>query len=209
MTYGVKFTNNSNAVVLDSEFARLVVLHRGDYSGPINFPTPITSQEPPLVFIRPNSSFTLSYARINGSAGNWTGFSFVGGGTGKYFAAAFQAAPMARYGFRIWDGGAKLLFDSGTPCAQFTRTISAWSYIGSSQTGQGTTLINFTAVSPLDGGDYMMINNIGMDVSAANTRAAKLYCSWDYSANRIVMFTVGVSNVTSMFVPVLFAKPVT
>lgn len=209
MTYGVKFTNNSNAVVLDSEFARLVVLHRGDYSGPINFPTPITSQEPPLVFIRPNSSFTLSYARINGSAGNWTGFSFVGGGTGKYFAAAFQATQTAQYGFRIWDGGAKLLFDSGTPCAQLTRTISAWSYIGSSQTGQGTTLINFTAVSPLNGGDYMMINNIGMDVSAAYARAAKLYCTWDYSANRIVMFTVGVSNVTSMFVPVLFAKPVT
>jgi len=209
MSYGIKFINYSNTVVLDSEFARLVVLHRGDYSGPINFPTPITSQEPPLVFIRPSTSFTLSYARINGSAGNWTGFSFVGGGTGKYFAAAFQAAPTARYGFRIWDGGAKLLFDSGTPCAQFTRTISAWSYIGSSQTGQGTTRINFTAVSPLDMGDYMMINNIGMDVSAASTRSAKLYCSWDYSANRIVMFTVGVSNVNSMFVPVVFAKPVT
>ncbi|MBI6602756.1 hypothetical protein HBO08_27560 [Pseudomonas rhodesiae] len=208
MSYGMQFTNNDNTVVLDSEFSRLVVLHRGDYSGPINFPTPITSQEPPLVFIRPNGSFTLSYARINGSAGNWTGFSFVGGGSGKYFAAAFLSQPTAKYGFRLWDGNSKLLFDSGTPCAQFTRTISSWTFIGSSSTGQGTTQINFSAASPLNTGDYMMINNIGMDVSGANIRTAKLYCTWDYANNRIVMFTVGVSNVMSLFVPVVFAKPV-
>lgn len=39
MDYGMQFTDNDNTVVLDSEFSRLVVLHRGDYSGPINFPT--------------------------------------------------------------------------------------------------------------------------------------------------------------------------
>ncbi|WP_338487028.1 hypothetical protein VRB78_13480 [Pseudomonas trivialis] len=208
MSFGLRFINNSDVVVLDSEFSRLVVLYKGDYNGPINFPAPITSQEPPLVFIRPNASFTLSYARINGSAGNWTGFSFLGGGTGKYFAAAFQSVPTAQYGIRLWDANSKLIFDSGTPCAQFTRTISAWSYIGSGQTGQGTYQINFTAVSPLNTGDYMMINNIGMDVSGASMRAAKLYCLWDYSANRIVMYTIGATNVTSLFVPVLFAKPV-
>lgn len=209
MAYGMQFTNENDTVVLDSEYSRLVVLHKGDYAGPINFPTPITSQEPPLVFIRPNSSFTLSYARVNGSAGNWTGFSLVGGGAGKYFAAAFQSTPTASYGFRLWDASGKLLFDSGTPCAQFTRTISAWTFIGSSQTGQGTTQINFTAPSPLNGGDYMMINNIGMDVSAANVRSAKLYCTWDYTNNRVVVFTVGATNVTSLFVPVVFAKPMT
>jgi len=208
MAYGMQFTNNNDTVVLDSELSRLVVIHKGDYSGAVNFPTPITTQEPPLVFIRPNSSFTLSYARINGSAGNWTGFSFSGGGAGKYFAAAFQSTPTAKYGFRLWDGSGKLLFDSGTPCAQFTRTISSWTFIGSNQTGQGTTQVNFTAASPLNSGDYMMINNIGMDVSAASTRSAKLYCTWDYANNRIVMFTVGVTNYTYFFVPVVFAKPI-
>jgi len=209
MAYGMSFTNASGTVVIDSEFSRLVVLHRGDYNGPINFPSPVTSQEPPLVFIRPNSSFVLSYARINGSAGNWTGFSFSGGGSGKYFAAAFGATPTARFGFRLWNGAGKLLVDSGTPCAQFTRTISAWTNIGSGSTGQGTTQVNFTAPSPLNTGDFMLINNIGMDVSAGQARSAKLYCSWDYSANRIVMFTVGVSNSATFYVPVVFAKPIT
>jgi len=54
----------------------------------------------------------------------------------------------------------------------------------------------------------MMINNIGMDVSAASTRSAKLYCTWDYANNRIVMFTVGVTNYRYFFVPVVFAKPI-
>lgn len=209
MAYGMSFTNTAGTVVLDSEFSRLVVLHRGDYSGSISFPSPVTSQEPPLVFIRPNSSFTLSYARISGGPGNWTGFSFNGGGSGKYFAASFGATPTARFGFRIWDGSGKLLVDSGTPCAQFTRTISSWANIGSGSTGQGTTQVFFTATSPLNTGDFMLINNIGMDVSAGSAKAAKLYCQWDYSANRIVMSTVGVSNSATFYVPVVFAKPIT
>lgn len=99
MAYGMQFTNNNDTVVLDSEFSRLVVIHKGDYSGPINFPTPITTQEPPLVFIRPSSSFTLSYARINGSAGNWTGFSFIGGGPVSILRRPFNQYPQRNMGF--------------------------------------------------------------------------------------------------------------
>ncbi|NWB68005.1 hypothetical protein HX839_17115 [Pseudomonas sp. I8001] len=208
-SYGMSFTNDSGVVVIDSEFARLVVLYKGDYSGPIVFPAPITTQEPPLVFVRPSASVTISYAKITGTAGNWTGFSFLGMGSGKFFVAAFGGAvPTAKFGFRLWDGQSKLLVDSGTPCAQFTRTISAWTYIGSSTTPQGQTQVNFTAPSPLDSGDYIMINNIGMDVSAGSSKGAKLYCVWDYANNRIVMFTIGVSNAATFYVPVVFAKPV-
>lgn len=208
MGYGVLFINNNNSVILDSEFSRLVVLHKGSYNGAVTFPTPVTSVEPPLVFVRPDGSFTLSYALINGSPGNWTGFSFINGGPGKYFAAAFKSQAKARYGFRMWNQAGEVIFDSGTPAAQFTRTISAWTYLGSSSTGQGTTRANFSAPSPLSSGDYMMINNIGMDVSGGSIRASKLYCTWEYANNRILMFTVGVTNPTSLYVPVVFAKPI-
>lgn len=208
MAFGLEFTNNNDVVTLDSEFSRLVVLQSGRYSGGAAFSPAITTQEPPLVFVRPDSSTTIQYTTISGSPGNWTGFSFVGGAAGNYFCAAFKSRQVATYGLRLWDGSANLLFDSGTPCAQFTRTITSWSYLGSSSTGQGTTRSSWTAYSPLDTGDFVLVNNIGMDVAGSSTRAAKLYCTWDYSSNRIVMYIVGVNNSTYFFVPVVFAKPI-
>lgn len=209
MSYGLTFVNSSDVVTLDSEFSRLVVLHSGNYSGSASFPQPITTQEPPLVFIRPNASTTLQYATIYGGPGYWTGFGFVGGGSGRYFAAAFESKELAEFGMRLWGSAGKILFDSGTPCAQFTRTITSWSYIGSVPWGgQGLRRANFTAYSPLDSGDYMMINNVAMDVNGADTRFSKLYCDWGYGNNRIVPFIVGPSSSTSFWIPIVFAKPI-
>ncbi|AOE78785.1 hypothetical protein A7318_09385 [Pseudomonas lurida] len=208
MAYGLEFKNNNDVVALDSEFSRLVVLQSGRYSGGATFSPAITTQEPPLVFVRPDASTTFQYTTISGSPGNWTGFSFLGGGVGNYFCAAFKAREVANYGLRLWDGSKNLLFDSGTPCAQFTRTITGWTFLGSSQTGQGLTRGNWTAPSSLSSGDYMLVNNIGMDVGGSSTRASKLYCSWEYENDRILMFAIGAAISVYMFVPVVFAKKV-
>ncbi len=208
MTYGLSFKNKNDVVVLDTEFSRLVIIHSGVYGpGGVKFPSPVDSEEPPLVFVRPNTNALFQYVSINGTAGNYTGFSMIGGGAGKYFCAAFRSKETASYGLRLWDGASKLLFDSGTPCAQFTKTLTSWTYIGNSRTAQGATQINFTAPSDLSTGDYLMLNNIGMDVGANTNRTAKLYCSWDYTNNRIVMFTIGVTNVIYFYIPAVFAKP--
>ena len=207
MDFGLRFKNNDDVVVLDSEYSRLVVLHAGVYGpGGADFPVPVDSDEPPLVFVRPDASTRFQYVSIVGQAGSYTGFSMIHGGTGKYFCAAFKSREVADYGLRLRDGNTRLLFDTGTPCAQFTRTITSWSYIGNSRDPQGQTFIYFTAPSDLSTGDYLMLNNIGMDVSANTGLTAKLYCSWSYEENRIVMFTLGVTNVTSFFVPAVFAK---
>lgn len=209
MTYGLRFTNDNDVVVLDSEYSRLVVIHQGVYGpGGVGFPAPVNSAEPPLVFVRPDASTTFQYVAIVGTPGNYTGFSMIGGGSGKYFCAAFKSVEMASYGMRLRDESDKLIFDSGTPCAQFTRAINSWSYIGFSHNSQGQTIVNFTAPSDLTSGDYLMLNNIGMDVAANTGRSAKLYCSWSYESNRIVMFTIGVTNVTSFFIPTVFAKQI-
>jgi hypothetical protein len=208
MGYGLEFKNNGDVVTLDSEFSRLVVLQKGRYSGGATFSPAITTEEPPLVFVRPDASCTFSYVTIGGSPGNWTGFSFIIDGVGSYFVAAFQSKATSEYGLRLWDGTPKLLMDIGTPCAQFTRTITNWTYLGSSTGAQGTSKSSWTAYSPLDSGDYMLINNIGMDVGGASTRFAKLYCTWDYANNRVVPFIIGVANSVNFFIPVTFAKPV-
>lgn len=208
MTYGLEFTNNNDVVTLDSEFSRLVILQSGRYSGGATFSPPITTQEPPLVFVRPDGTTTLQYTTISGGPGNWTGFSFVSSGAGNYFCAAFKSRELATYGLRLWNGTGGILFDSGTPCAQFTRTVRSWTYLGSSSTGQGTVLSSWTAYSPLDTGDYVMINNIGMDVGGNSNRGAKLYVVWNYGNNRLEPYIIGVNNSTSFFIPIVFAKPI-
>ena len=209
MSYGMEFRNNNDVVTIDSEFSRLVILQRGRYSGGGTFSPAITTQEPPLVFVRPDASTIFQYATIIGAPGSWTGFSFFSGGVGSFFVAAFQARETATYGFRVWDGSGKLLVDSGSPCAQFTRTIIDWTYLGSTSTPQGQTRSSWTAVSPLNTGDYILINNIGMDVCGSSTRYSKLYCTWDYENNRIVPFVIGVANSIYFYIPITFAKPIT
>ena len=216
MSYGLTFTNNNDVVTLDSEFSRLVVLAKGTYSGVggagASFPFVITTQEPPLVFVRPGQSNTLCFCKLSGGPGAWTGFSFTGiagsGTSGSWFAAAFQSKEIATFGLRLWDGSSKLLFDSDTTCAQFTRTITGWSYLGSSPTGQGTSRLSWTANSPLDTGDFMLLNNIAMDVAGNTSRQGNQYAVWEYSNNRLVMQVVGVDIQTSFYTPVVFAKPI-
>lgn len=217
MTFGVTFTNDNNVVTLDSEFARLVVLEKGTWNSSssgayVPFSKAITTDEPPLVFVRPNLSVTLCFCVVRGAAGAWTGFSFSGitgqPSSGNWFAAAFKSEPTAKFGFRIWDGSSKLLFDSGTPAAQFTRTITGWSYLGVEQTSQGVYRLSWTAPSPLNTGDYMLLNNIAMDIAGGESRQGNMYAIWDYGNNRLVIQVIGVDIQTSLYTPVVFAKPI-
>lgn len=214
--YGLNYVNNADVVTLDSEFSRLVVLAKGSYSGTggasVSFPFTITSAEPPLVFVRPGQSNTLCFCKISGSPGSWTGFSFTGiagaGTSGSWFSAAFQSSPTATYGMRLWDGSTKLLFDNGTPCAHFTRTITGWTYLGSSSTGQGVSRLSWTAASSLASGDYMLLNNIAMDIAGGISRQGNMYAVWEYQNDRLVIQAIGVDLQTSLYIPVVFAKPV-
>lgn len=215
MSYGVRFTNGNDTVTLDSEFSRLVMLSKGEWSGTtsinIGFPITVDTAEPPLIFVRPDQSNTFCFCLVTGSANAWTGFSFRTNGnfsSGKWFAAAFKSQPTASYGFRLWDGSGKLLFDNGTPCAQFTLTISSWSYLGSSQTSQGATQLNWAASAPLAAGDYMLLNNIAMDMAGVVSRQGNMYAVWDFPNNRLVMQAVGVDLPSALYMPVVFAKPI-
>lgn len=216
MQYGLTYVNNSNVVTLDSEFSRLVVLAKGTYSGNggagVGFPFAITTAEPPLIFVRPAQSNTICFCKISGGAGAWTGFTFTGvagvGTSGNWFCAAFQSTNTASFGLRLWDGTAKLLFDNGTPAAEFTRTITGWGYLGSEQTSQGVYRLSWTATTPLSSGDYMLINNIAMDVAGGTSRQGNMYAVWEYNNNRLVMQVIGVDIQTTLYTPVVFAKPI-
>ncbi|WP_244265362.1 hypothetical protein [Pseudomonas fluorescens] len=110
---------------------------------------------------------------------------------------------------RLWDGGAKLLFDSGTPCAQFTNVITGWNYLGASNPSVSRWVYNWNTSVPLNTGNYMLINNIAMDMPGRDTYS-KLSCTWNFANNTITatLQNIGDYGSGSFFLPLLFAKPV-
>lgn len=223
MAYGLEFTNDSNVVTVDSEFTRLVVLAKGTYQptqesglGSVtSFPRTITSQEPPLVFVRPSGSSGIAglcLMRVIGSPGAWTGF-YVRAydddtlqPNGSYFACGFAATALASYGMRLWDGSSKLLFDSGTPYARFTRSFQNWTYVKTDATAQGQPRNYYRVNFNFPAGEYMLINTFSMPMLNDSPFNRALYCWWDFSGGNLYALTVGSNNPFSFFLPAVFAK---
>lgn len=221
--YGVQFINNNNVVTLDSEFARLMVISSGRFSptqeqglGSVTtFTRPVTSQEPPLVFVRPDTVggvAGLCRMALLGSPGNWTGF-YVRGydvntaqPNGRYFVAAFAAQPVAQYGMRLWDGSGNLLFDSGTPNATFTRAFQNWNYVKYDTTVQGLTRIFYSVPFNFPENEYLLLNTFGMSMTAGSSIPRQLYCWWDFPNGVLYAITVAASNPFAFFLPAVFAK---
>lgn len=223
MSFGLRFVNDSNVVTLDSEFARLAIAASGTYSpnaengltSIVTFPAAITTQEPPLIFARPNTSASgravISSVIIYGSPGNWTGFQIRTRSTeflqpnGRWFAGVFKSTPVAKFGMRLFNAQGGLIFDTGVPCAQFTRSFQNWTYEFNQQLTIGST--NFYSV-PFDfpENEYIMINSFSMNMVAANTPGRVLSCMWDFSARKLYALTTGSSNPFAFYLPALFAK---
>lgn len=222
MTFGVQFTNTGNVVTLDSEFARLSVICSGRYApteesnlgSTTNFPVTITSQEPPLIFVRPDTTTLMSgltQARVNGSAGAWTGFyvraqnASTAQPNGKYFAAAFLAQPTAAFGMRLWNASGSLIFDSGTSAALFTRAFQNWTY-DHTDTASPNYFNYYTVAFNFPANEYMMINNFGMNMTAAGASGRLISSMWDFANGKLWALTVGNSNPYAFYLPALFAK---
>lgn len=223
MSFGLQFTNNSNVVILDSEYARLCVLASGRYvpteesglGSTTNFPTPITTQEPPLVFCRPDTLASgwasITLARINGTPGNWTGFYVRAQSVnsaqpnGRYFAAAFQARAAAQYGMRLWAADGSIIFDSGTPSAVFTRAFQNWTFVRSEALDIGTSNV-FTVPTSFPENEYLMINSFGMNMSSASPAGRILGNRWLFSTGELQATTTSSSNPVYFYLPALFAK---
>lgn len=223
MTFGLSFTNTQDTVILDSEFARLCVISSGRYAptqesglGSVTtFVRPVTSQEPPLVFIRPDTVGAVASATqmyLIGGAGNWTGFYVRAFGTitaqpnGRYFVAAFAAQPVATYGMRLWDGSSKLLFDSGTSSALFTRSFINWTYVKTTQSETGSYRNYYTVSFNFPENEYLMINSFGMKLLSNDNVGRTISTWWDFPAATLWAITESFNNPFDFHLPAIFAK---
>ncbi|WP_099489478.1 hypothetical protein [Pseudomonas sp. 2822-15] len=223
MIYGFEYINNEDVVTVDSEFSRIVVVSKGRYAptqesglgSTTYFSSVVTSQEPPLVFVKPdkvNAVAGLCRALILGSPGNWTGFyvraysSTSAQPNGYYFAAGFQVTPSAQYGAQLYDASDKLVFDTGSPVAVFTKALQTWTYITAGTDAQGLPMAYFSVPFDFSSNDYMLINNFSMDMAGSQTRDISLYCWWDFPSNRLWAITIGAAVQNSLYLPVVFSK---
>lgn len=216
MSFGLSVVNDSGVISIDSEYSRLCVLQWGQYSGSsglavLNFATAITTAEPPLIFVTPtnNGSLVTIGCSIQGSPGNWTGAYITGPSnyapSGKYFIAAFAASPVAQFGMRLWDGAQKLLYDSGTPTANFTRFYQNWTYVKTTQDVQGF-YINWysSAIGAAD--EYLMINNAGMRMLSGDNIGRGTGITFDFASSQLWFTTTALSNPFAFSLPAVFAK---
>nr|WP_256207168.1 DUF6453 family protein [Pseudomonas sp. P97.38] len=211
MAYGLTVLNDSGLISIDSEFARLCVMQSGSYtqSVSIQFSPTITSQEPPLFFIRPNNNGGVVNlgCRFSGSAGNWTGVTVVSNSstTGSYFVATFSPTPKSGYGMRLWNSAGGLIFDSGSQPAVFSRFAQNWTYETSTLDDQGY-YINWYSIPMIAAGEYLLINNAGMRMVAGNVRGRSTSIYFDFSLSKLWFTTTALSNPFAFSLPAVLAK---
>lgn len=212
MKYGLSVVNDSGVVSLDSEYARLCVFHKSAYTANVSvtFQNAVTTQEPPLVFIRPlnNGSFIQLGVILGGSAGAWSSATVVSGQahSGDIFVAAFSSTPITSYGFRMWDAESKQIFDSGTQAVIFTRSVQNWTYTHTTYSSQGLPTNWYSITMDYALGDYLMINNARMPMMGANNESRGTGLRYDFASSVLRLSVTTVSNPFYLLLQAVFGK---
>lgn len=159
MSYGLEVTNNSGVVTISNIYKPLVFHRRGTVNvvssfsdrpgyGTVTFPTPITTTEPPSLFVRyasgNQSGFSVYYTWL-GSAGNWTGFRITSGVFGgsslqnhflDWVACKYADTQVnSGYGLQIFGESGQILYGSNKDIlVKYSKFTKAWT-IDSSTVG--------------------------------------------------------------------------
>ena len=102
----------------------------------------------------------------------------------------------------LWDGSGKLIFNSGTPAALFTRAFQNWTYVRTDNDQQGLTRNYYSVDFNFPENEYLLINSFGMGMTSSRS----LYCWWDFPNQKLYAITVALGNPFAFWLPALFAK---
>lgn len=200
--FGLEVINDSGVLQLSAE-SQYLAEHESDiftfgsgvYSKNISFSQPVTSQYPPLIFVRIISASqgeSSSYiARVLGSPGNWTGFNLRSGNTtqtttGEWIASTYQPLPSSQqFGMRVYGASGNLIFDFSRPILKYSRVISSWTYGGNPSSG----IYVYNSGVTLASNEFVMVNqSIRSHVSASASTSS--YTGITILANSEVKLTV-------------------
>lgn len=215
--FGFSAVNDAGIISIDSEFARLCVMQSGRYGGvsgnaSVAFSPAITTQEPPLMFLRPDNNGGLVNigCGLLGAPGNWTGMNIIGptnyNPAGKYFIGAFAPLPTAQFGLRLWDGASTLLFDSGMQSAAFTRFYQNWTYVKSTRDAQGFYTNWYSSPFSSSSDEYLLINNASMRLLSGDNIGRIGGIVYDFSLSQLWFTTRALNNPFAFSLPAVFAN---
>lgn len=207
MTFGLRVSNDSNYIQIDSELPRLCAVYSGTYAASghygieVVFPSPISTAEPPCIFIQNSPAqpgVLYSAMVIRGAPGAWTGFYLESGNVtwrpqGKWFAAVFASISAATWGLRMWDGSGNVIYDSGATPIIFTKSTNSWAYVGTIQLAIGNAYYYRAATTgPMASDEYFMINPFSRGTLAPQqTSWNPSGVQFDYSDNSLFMYSIG------------------
>lgn len=134
--------DDANGVMHVTEIGSYTPSNNVEMSVYITFQRPVTSEAPPMVFLRPGDAGGCYNLGFVGGPGNWTAcrFAAMGGNrsTGSYFLGVLApSASGEQWGLRVWDGNHRLMYDSGLMYTQLTARLPGrtWSYLGKTRQG--------------------------------------------------------------------------
>lgn len=219
MSFGFKSVNDNSYVQVDADSPRLCFLEKGSYGGTdyvatVTFAKPITTVEPPMVFIRPSESSNTELYRsmaLSGSAGNWTGFQLSAQNinyqpTGLWFVATFASRGTSNFGMRLFKADGSMIYDTTASPVVVTAVFTTWTYIGAVQLTIGQTY-KWTCGRGLGAGEYMMINDFASCCQGEGGSSGTCAVSCSYSTNQTFMWSTATTAWTNQGErPLLMAK---
>lgn len=220
MSFGFKAVNDSGFVQIDSDSPRLCAVEKGSYGNGTDAPSvifsqPITTIDPPMIFIRPTVSGSgkqiIYESVLLGVPGNWTGFKLRAANvtwrpTGTWFCAVFATRTTADYGMRIWSAASDLAYDSGAAPVIVTGVYSNWTYDGEEALTIGS---RWRWVIPriLAADEYLLLNGFTLNLLSPSTLGTISGIHVDYANSRIVLYGTDFTVWTNVgHKPMLFAR---
>ena len=217
MSYGLSVTNDFNSVVISSDYKVLVFAERrlfqitsrySDREGgaELAFLKPITTVEPPHVFVRyisgrhPGLSL---YLTMRGSSGNWTGFkvtsAVAGGSTTQNFAMEFVACKYSdtkskdNYGLELFGEDGKIVYSSSDRIVRYSRFTKAWKYVN------GRYVDEYLSQMAIDPDDFISISSF--DFGVAWFTGSSNYAGLKLLTGGVRSLTMNVNKDTTMGFP--------
>jgi len=167
--FGFRARNDNGVIQVSADRPYLSLHEKGTvnigtaYNTLINFSTPCTTVQPPLIFFRSawtsqGEGLTLKCGVV-GSPGNWTGFRLINANTTQlsisdWFAAVWSPLQAAGpFGMRVRDASGTVCFHSSSQLIKFSRFITTWTYLSGN-----SNISTYTSGQTLASDEYALVS---------------------------------------------------
>ena len=185
MAFGFRAVNDDHVVQIDERFPVMQLVETGTVLADVDvlFVRVLTSTQQPWLFIRgAQVGGYIMGVKFLGGPGQWTGFRLhavsdlyhshgLAGrsfGSWQYMVGEWAVRRSAdRWGMRVWDGKAELLYDAGVQYINMRFQFQRWRYSHREKSGGWVFVVHYldlSAEASLSGSDrYLLINPLARE----------------------------------------------